>query len=200
LWNGGVMKGAPLRERIAETLGAWAGGDAPRMLDGTDLDLAVAHGAAYYGLARRGRGVRIRGGTPRAYYIGIEATGPAVPGFAAPLRALCVAPRGMEEGSSAQAGARELGLVVGEPAEFRFFASSQRTEDGAGTVLEEVLGDLVELAPVTATLDGVPGTQVPVTLESRVTEVGTLELFCVARDGRRWKLEYDLRDTRPESG
>src|SRR5262249_1245218 len=87
LFNGGVMKAALLRERIAQVLGDWAGAP-PRVLTGTDLDLAVAHGAAYYGLVRRGRGVRIRGGTARAYYVGIESPAPAVPGFTPPLKAL----------------------------------------------------------------------------------------------------------------
>src|SRR5207302_8281306 len=78
--------------------------------------------------------------------------------------------------------------------EFRFFASSLRKDDSAGTLIEEVGSDLEEIAPVKTTLDGPAGTQVPVTIESKVTEVGTLELWCVARDGRRWKLEYGLRE------
>jgi molecular chaperone DnaK (HSP70) len=199
LWNGGVMKGAPLRARVAELLGEWSSAKV-RTLEGTDLDLAVAHGAAYYGMVRHGRGVRIRGGTARAYYIGIESTAPAVPGFEPPLKGLCVAPRGMEEGTAAQAGTRQFGLVVGEPADFRFFASSARKKDAAGTLVEDMGPDMVELAPVAVTLDPGEGqdagVQVPVTLESKVTEVGTLELWCVARDGRRWKLEYNVREQR----
>jgi molecular chaperone DnaK (HSP70) len=196
LFNGGVMKGEPLRTRVVEALTSWNQGDAPRVLEGTDLDLAVAHGAAYYGMVRRGRGIRIRGGTARAYYIGIESTAPAVPGFAPPLKALCVAPRGMEEGTGAVASDRTFSLIVGEPAEFRFLASTTRTGDHAGTLVEEVGPDLEELAPVQATLDGAPGAAVPVTIESKVTEVGTLELYCVAKDGRRWKLEYSVREAK----
>ena len=192
LFNGGVLKGAALRERVVQVLSSW--GPQPRLLEGTDYDLAVAHGAAYYGLVRRGRGVRIRGGTARAYYIGIESALPAVPGFEPPLRALCVAPRGMEEGTSASAGQTQFSLVVGEPVEFRFFTSSVRQGDRVGTMLEEVTPDVDEAQPVRATLDGTPGQSVPVTIESKVTEVGTLELWCVAKDGRRWKLEYDVRE------
>jgi molecular chaperone DnaK (HSP70) len=192
LFNGGVAKGAALRERINEVLGGW--GAAPRLLQGTDYDLAVAHGAAYYGLVRRGRGVRIRGGTARAYYIGIETAGLAVPGFEPPLKALCVAPRGMEEGTSASAGQTQFSLVVGEPVEFRFFTSSVRQGDQVGTMVEEVGADMEEVTPVSTTLDGPAGQAVPVTIESKVTEVGTLELWCVARDGRRWKLEYNVRE------
>lgn len=201
LFNGGVMKALPLQRRIAEVLSAW--GATPRVLRGNDLDLAVAQGAAHYGVVRRGRGLRIRGGTARAYYIGVEASMPAVPGLSPPLRALCVAPRGMEEGTSLDVPGQELGLIVGEPVEFRFLASSVRRGDQVGDVIEEVAADsgLEELAPVHATLpagEGRAGTLIPVHLRSHLTEVGVLELFCVARDGeQRWKLEYDVRERRP---
>jgi molecular chaperone DnaK (HSP70) len=200
LFNGGVMKGRPLRQRITETLDGWS--DSPeddlKVLGGTDLDLAVAHGAAYYGLVRRGKGVRIRGGTARAYYIGIESSLPAVPGMAPPLKALCVAPFGMEEGTEAELAASGLGLVLGEPAEFHFLASSTRREDKAGTLVERV-EELQELAPVSTVLgdetQAGAGQLVPVKLRSRVTEIGTLELWCVEEEsGRRWKLEYNVRE------
>ncbi|MCU1279098.1 MAG: molecular chaperone, partial [bacterium] len=199
--NGGVMKGRALRQRIIQTLDSWA--DSPeedlKVLGGTDLDLAVAHGAAYYGMVRRGKGVRIRGGTARAYYIGIESSMPAVPGMEPPMRALCVAPFGMEEGTEAEVADQEFGLVVGEPAEFRFLASSTRPEDHVGTMVEDARReDLKELTPVATALEADAahaGELVPVTLKSRVTEVGTLELWCEERKGaRRWKLEYNVRE------
>ncbi|MCS6915806.1 MAG: Hsp70 family protein [Myxococcales bacterium] len=203
LFNGGVMKALPLQRRIVEVLSSW--GAAPRVLRGNDLDLAVAQGAAHYGIVRRGRGLRIRGGTARAYYIGVEASMPAVPGLSPPLRALCVAPRGMEEGTSLEVPGQELGLIVGEPVEFRFLASSVRRGDQVGDVIDEVTVDsgLEELAPVHTTLPAAEGearvgTLVPVRLHSHLSEVGVLELFCVARDGQqRWKLEYDVRERRP---
>jgi molecular chaperone DnaK (HSP70) len=202
LFNGGVMKGELLRGRVAELVGAWQGQGPAPTVGGNDLDLAVAHGAAYYGLARNGRGIRIRGGTARSYYIGIEAAMPAIPGFAPPVKALCVAPFGMEEGTAVKLPEGELGLVVGEAAEFRFFASSDRTSDPPGALLDPEDAALEELGPVEALLPtgagAEPGTTVPVSLESRLTEVGTLELWCVARDGgddsRRWKLEYTVRE------
>jgi len=167
------------------------------VLSGTDLDLAVAHGAAYYGMVRRGKGVRIRGGTARAYYIGIESSMPAVPGVEPPMRALCVAPFGMEEGTEAEVPGQELGLVVGEPAEFRFFGSSVRRTDRAGSVVEGwEPGELEELPPLEASLAGTgdAGRAVPVHLRAHVTELGTLELWCVARDGaQRWKIEFNVR-------
>ncbi len=197
LYNGGVMKGLPLRARLGEVVKGWTGG-AVKELGGTDLDLAVAHGAAYYGLVRRGRGVRIRGGTARAYYIGVETAMPAVPGMRPPIKAICVAPFGMEEGTEVAIAGQELGLVVGEPAEFRFLGSSTRKKDQAGDVLESWGDDLDELAPVETMLpaeDGTAGQMVPVRLHSHVTPVGTLELWCVAREGgKRWKLEYNVRE------
>jgi molecular chaperone DnaK (HSP70) len=200
LWNGGVMKAETLRRRVGDVLAGWFG-RAPRPLAGTDLDLAVAHGAAYYGLVRRGRGIRIRGGTARSYYIGIESAMPAIPGFAPPVKALCVAPFGMEEGTRVGLPDDELGLVVGEKVEFRFFASSTRNQDAAGALVDvgDAGDDLAELAPVEKEIDADDGGRragevVPVTLEAHVTEVGTLELWCQARDGRgRWKLEYSVR-------
>jgi len=198
LFNGGVMKAAKLQARIVELLRTWAGRDV-RVLAGADLDLAVALGAAHYGQVRRGKGVRIRGGTARAYYIGIESAMPAIPGFAPPVKALCVAPQGLEEGSTVELPDDELGLVVGETSVFRFFAAAARKDDGAGALIDADTEGLVELDPVEKLVaaDGErkPGELVPVQLEAHVTEVGTLELWCVARDGRgRWKLEYSVRE------
>jgi hypothetical protein len=141
--------------------------------------------------------VRIRGGTARAYYVGVETAAPAVPGLPPPVKALCVAPFGMEEGSEVELPDAEFGLVVGEPAEFRFFGSSVRRADGPGTVVDAWSeGELEELPPLEATLTGEDeqGRSVPVRLEAHVTELGTLELWCAARDGRRrWKLEFNVR-------
>jgi hypothetical protein len=169
------------------------------VLAGADLDQAVALGAAHYGQVRRGAGVRIRGGTARAYYIGIESAMPAIPGFAPPVKALCVAPQGLEEGSRVALPDDELGLVVGELATFRFFAAATRKADEAGALIDADADGLVELDPVEkqveAEADRAAGQLVPVRLEAHVTEVGTLELWCVARDGHgRWKLEYSVRE------
>jgi hypothetical protein len=191
-----------LRERIVDVLSGWlmeedfAPLGAEHVLDAPDLDHAVARGAAYYGRARVGRGVRIRSGAARSYYIGIESALPAVPGMPAPLKALCVVPFGMEEGTSAAID-REFGLVVGEPAEFRFLSSGTRKGDAPGTLVDDWGDEIDELSPleVTLSLDGRDDTVLPVTLESRVTEVGTLELWCVSRDeGHRWKLELNIRE------
>jgi hypothetical protein len=198
LFNGGVFKGAELRRRILEILSAWAQRPVPE-LQSSDLDLAVAHGAAYYGMVRRGKGIRIRGGVARSYYVGLETAAPAVPGVKPPIKALCVVPLGMEEGTEADVSGPELGLVVGEPAEFRFLSSTIRRDDAVGTVLDRWGADeLQELAPLETALETretEPGEAVPVRLHSRVTEVGTLELSCQStRDPRRWKLEFNVRE------
>ena len=201
LFNGGVFKSTLLVERIMSTLNGWlaAEGAAPaRLLEGADLDLAVARGAAYYGYVRRGQGVRIRGGTARAYYIAIESAMPAVPGLEPPIQALCVAPFGMEEGTEAELPAQEFGLVVGEPVHFRFFGSSVRRQDQVGTLLDFWGPDeLQELEEIQATLPAsgrTSGEVVPVKLHARVTEAGTLELEAVPRGAdERWKVEFDVR-------
>lgn len=202
LFNGGVFKGDVLRNRLLGVLGTWAKtakADPTRELAGADLDLAVARGAAYYGLVKRGKGVRIRGGTARAYYIGVETNMPAVPGFAPPVKALCVAPFGMEEGTEADIPSYEVGVRVGTEAEFRFLGSTVRRDDGAGAVVEEWEGQIDELAPVRTTLEAkgaaAGGTVVPVHLHSKVTSVGQLELWLQSRDGKhRWKLEFNARE------
>lgn len=205
LLNGGVLKAAAIEHRIFEILNGWLEqAAAPRLIElhsetkQTDLMHAVAYGAAYYGLARTGKGVRIRGGVPRTYYVGIESSLPAVPGLSAPMKALAVVPFGLEEGSKVELPQRRFALVVGEPAEFRFFSSLSRRNDAAGALIEEVAEDMEELAPIEVFLpphtDGSREEVVPVTLECSVTETGMLELWCVAADGRRWKLEFNVRE------
>jgi hypothetical protein len=200
LFNGGVLRAQLIRERRVSTLDAWLkeeGMPAIVPLTGEDLMHAVARGAAYYGVARQGRGVRIRGGVPRTYYVGIESAMPAVPGIPAPLKALTVVPFGMEEGTGARIPDREFGLVIGHPAEFRFFSSNARKDDALGTMIEDTREELEELAPMEVTLTaegGGAGEVVPVSLETEVTGTGLLQLWCVARDGRRWKLEFNVRE------
>jgi hypothetical protein len=199
LFNGGVLNAQLVRERILAALDAWLGeeGMQPvKPLSGEDLMHAVSRGAAYYGLARHGRGVRIRGGVPRTYYIGVESAMPSIPGFPAPMKALTVVPFGMEEGASIRIPGREFGLVAGQPAEFRFFTSVTRRNDEPGDLIEDFGDALEELPPMEATMaagEGAPEV-VPVSFETVVTETGMLQLWCVARDGRRWKLEFNVRE------
>jgi hypothetical protein len=204
LFNGGVMKAEPLRRRLVETLDGWlaADGASPvRVLEGADLDLAVARGACAYALVRRGKGLRIRGGTARAYYVGIEGAVPAVPGLEPPITALCVAPFGMEEGTEAALPPHELGVVVGEAVRFRFYGSSVRRDDKAGDALDDWRADeLEEQPPIEVTLPAVgrrDGDVVPVRLRSSVTEVGTLlieaEPLRPLHADERWRVELSVR-------
>ncbi len=201
LFNGGVFESSLLEARVAAQINAWleADGGAPaRVLAGVSLDVAVARGAAYYAYVRRGRGVRIRGGTAQAYYVGVEAAMPAVPGMEPPITAICVAPFGIEEGTRCEPAAQELGLVVGEPVSFRFFGSSVRRDDAVGSVLERWSeGELEELSEIQATLPAegkTAGEVVPVRLRAGITEVGVLELEAIPREGsERWKVELDVR-------
>jgi hypothetical protein len=201
LLNGGVFKSSAIRRRLLEVLGGWSGGEVePRPLEGPeDLDFAVARGAAYYGWSKLHGGVRIRGGTARSYYVGIESSGLAVPGAPRPLHALCVVPIGMEEGAEADVPGREIGLVVGEPARFRFFSSAVRKNDQPGDLLtawtEE---ELQETDPLEAELSTEAETDepyVPVRFHSCITELGMFELWCVGvRTDERWKLEFNVRE------
>jgi hypothetical protein len=200
LFNGGVFKADVLKTRMLDVVSGWVaaeGGAQLKELEGADLDLSVARGAAYYGWVRHGHGIRIRGGTARAYYVGVESPMPAVPGFEPPVKALCVAPFGMEEGTHADVPPQEFALVVGEPTVFRFFASSVRRTDNVGDTIEDAASsdELEEVSPIETTLQGESGRLVPVNLQAAVTEVGTLEVRCLEKGGHgRWKLELNVRD------
>jgi len=201
LLGGGVFKSVALRTRLLEVLGDWSGSSgAAQLLEGVhDLDHAVARGAAYYGWTKLHGGVRIRGGTARAYYVGIETSGLAIPGAPRPLSALCVAPMGMEEGTETDVPSGEIGLIVGEPATFRFFSSSTRKQDQPGTLLGRWSEDeLVETDSLEATLsrdDSIDEPYVPVRFHSRVTELGLFELWCASTaSDQRWKLEFSVRE------
>jgi len=201
LFNGGVFKADVLRERLLEVLTDWFGEEsAPRMLAGEhDLDHAAARGAAYYGWAKQSGGVRIRGGTARSYYVGIETAGLAVPGAPRPLRALCVLPIGMEEGTETDVPGDEIGLVVGESAHFRIFSSSTRKEDRVGDVLaswtEDELSETDSLQTELPADEAIDEPYVPVRFHSRITELGMFELWCVStKTEGRWKLEFSVRE------
>ena len=202
LFNGGVLKAPQIEQRILQVINGWLDEEAcepARLLDGANLDLAVARGAAYYGhIATSGRGVRIRGGTAQSYYVGVESNMPAIPGMEPPISALCLAPFGMEEGTEVALPDEEFGLVVGEPVRLRFFGSSVRRTDAVGTMLDfwgaEELIELQEIELNLPAAGRVAGEVVPVTLAARVTDIGTLELNAVPVGGtERWKVELDVR-------
>ena len=201
LFNGGVLKAPEIADRLMTIINSWLQeADAPdaKLLPGVDLDLAVACGASYYGYVRQGKGVRIRGGIASAYYVGIETSMPAIPGMEPPLEAMCVAPFGMEEGTAVELPPMEFGLVVGEPVKFRFFGSTTRRDDKVGTLLDywetEELDELPEMHVSLPAENRNPGEIVPVRLAAHVTEIGTLKLEAIPRDGSEsWQIEFDVR-------
>lgn len=200
LFNGGVFKAKVLRERIIDVLGYWNQNQPPKELAGSNFDLAVAYGAAYYGkMKASGEGIRIRSGTAKSYYIGLETPMPAVPGFEPPVKGLCLVPQGTEEGSEIFLEDEQFGLVVGEPVEFRFFSSDVRAGDAVGTYVNDAEHNLEESARLSVTLpaDEVEveiGEVVPVKLDAVVTEVGTLQLFMKhVSSNKKWNLEFDVR-------
>ena len=199
LFNGGVFNAAPIRKRVLDLLASWNDGIAVRELQGFQPDLAVAKGAALYGRNRAtGKGIRIKAGTARSYYIGLESTMPAIPGFKPPIKAVCVVPQGMEEGSELLINQEEFGLMVGHPADFRFFASEVRSGDVPGQIIPNAERELEETSRVEVLLPAVEafpeGQTIPVIINPVVTELGNLELWMKhARSDRRWKLEFRLR-------
>ncbi len=201
LFNGGVFKSPAFRNRLMETMASWANdGGSPSVLGGPeDLDRAVASGAAFYAWTKQHGGLRIRGGAARSYYVGIETAGLAVPGMPRPLQALCVVPLGMEEGTEIEVPSKQVGLVVGQPARFRFFSSSVRNEDQPGTMLrfidEEELQETAALELALSVEETPDEGFIPVRFHSKITELGVFELWCHSiRDDRKWKLEFDIRE------
>jgi molecular chaperone DnaK (HSP70) len=199
LFNGGVFKAAPIRARVLDLLTSWNAGRPVRELEGFEPDLAVAQGAAIYGQHRAtGKGIRIKAGASRSYYIGLEASMPAIPGFRPPVKALCVVPQGMEEGTELLIEGRTFGLVTGQAADFRFFSSSVRSGDTPGQVLPDAERELEETSQLEVELPALPdapaGQVVPVQIESVVTELGTLELWMKhTNSDQRWKIEFQVR-------
>ena len=199
LFNGGVFKAEPIRARVLDLLASWNDGQAVRALEGFQPDLAVAQGAAIYGQHRAtGKGMRIKAGTSRSYYIGLDASMPAIPGFRPPVKALCVVPQGMQEGTDLLIEDRTFGLVTGQAAEFRFFSSAARSGDVPGQMLSDAERELEETSLLEVELPALPdapaGQVVPVRIEAVVTELGTLELWMKhTNSDRRWKIEFQVR-------
>lgn len=200
LFNGGVFKATEFQDRLLQVMSDWNPNDSScRRLDGThDLDFSVARGACNYGWSKATGGIRIRGGVAKSYYVGIETAGLAIPGAPRPLKALCVVPFGMEEGTQADVPSGEIGLVVGQPVSFRFFESNTRKEDAPGFVLDHwTEEELDETDPLqaTLTLENSEETFVPVKFDSRITELGIFELWCVGVNSQgQWKLEFNVRE------
>jgi molecular chaperone DnaK (HSP70) len=193
LFNGGFFIPEILRERVAEVVGRWYG-RRPEIFENTELDLAVARGAAYYSYVRStGSGVLVRGGLPRTYYIGLgEPRDGKFP-------AVCLVPRGAEEGSAVEIDNGALQLVANRPVSFRLYSSLTRSQDKLGDVIEFGVddADLHRHAPLDAVIRfGKKAEErlIPVKLGARLTEIGTLETWCESKIGdNRWRLQFELR-------
>ncbi len=165
---------------------AWS----PIVLDNERLDLAVARGAAYYGMVRRGEGVKIAAGLARTYYIGFESDPPA---------AICLVPGNAEPGQDIDLSSRTFDLLVSQPVEFPLYVSSTRLADKPGEVFPFDREQMTPLPPIRTALRVRRQQESPtakVQLHARLTEIGTLDLWCseVAGD-RQWRLQFDIRST-----
>ena len=202
LFNGGVFKADSFQNRLLEVIGSWSQNSPVQPLDGVhDLDCAVAKGACFYAWNKNNGGVRIRGGVGHSYYVGIETAGLAIPGAPRPLKALCVVPFGMEEGTQANIESNEIGLVVGQPVSFRFFRSNQRQTDQPGDLVTNWQDQLEESNPLNTTLsaEGLDESYAAVKFESNITELGMFELWCRSvNTDHRWKLEFNVREKAAE--
>ncbi len=192
LFNGGVFNSPLIRERLIAALRNWFSADdpdwTPILLDNERLDLAVAYGAAYYGAVRRGRGVRIAAALARTYYLGVESDPPA---------AICLVPGNAETGQTIDLVERRFELLIHQPVEFPLYVSSTRLTDLPGEVMPVDLEQMKPLPPIRTVLRTRGKKQagtLAVRLHARLSEIGTLELWCSAADGdRRWRLQFDVR-------
>ena len=197
LFNGGVFTPESLRNRVVDALRKWFDREnqpwQPLVLTNPSLDAAVAWGAAYFAWLKHSGGRRIGGGIARSYYLGVGSA--AKDGK---ITLVCVVPQHLEEGHEIELEQPKLELALGQPVQFPLYSSTVRTFDKAGDLLEVDVNQLLQLPPLHTVLRGGKrsGTKsVPVTLAVRVTEIGTLELFCVAAEGEnRWRLEFNIRD------
>ena len=195
LFNGGALTPNLLRDRVVEVVRSWfadqdGGAYSPRVLSNASLDLAVAHGAAYYGVVRRGGGIRIGGGTARSFYVGFQAE-------AADKPWLCVVPRDAQEGDEIAIDRHDFDLLMGQPVAFPLASSSVRPGDEPGDLVAADPDSIRGLPPLVGVMRvgrKAKAERVPVRLEAKVTEVGTVELWCQSRtDDRRWRLQIQLR-------
>jgi hypothetical protein len=211
LFNGGALTPESVRSRIADVVQQWfrpvAGPSyVPGELRNPDPDLAVAMGAAYYGLVRLGEGVRVGAGSPRAYYVEVATAGAqpeagdAVADESA-RTAVCLVPRGVEEGFAAQLTQSAFEVLANQPVAFELFSSSTRLGDRLGDVVKLPAEEISVLPPIRTVLryGKRSGAQnIPVELAVRLTEIGTLELWCQSQQSpHRWQLQFDVR-TRQE--
>lgn len=201
MFNGGALKPGLIQDRVLGLLQQWcsSAGHCPnpiKVLANKSLDLAVSRGAAYFALVRQGIGVRIGGGIPRSYYVGIDLEKPEPSEVDQSLRLLCLIPKDLPTEREVDIQDREFSLIVGRPVSFPLFTSTSREEDTPGQILEISPDRLEQLPSLFMVLGSRTGMEleIPVHLKAWVTEIGTLELWCVSRSGdEKWKLQFALQ-------
>lgn len=204
LFNGGALKPSILRDRLSHVLGDWMRSFDPQIADprpliydegDLPLELSVSRGAAYFGLVKSGLGLRVGGGSPRAYFIGVSEGRETAQD--APIRVIAVAPRGMQDGERLELPGEDLMLTVNRPVQFPLFFTTAPRSDTVGDIVSFPKGELTELAPLQTVVKfgkQKPGSQLPVRLQVTRTEIGTLELSCFSKmSGARFRLEFQLR-------
>jgi molecular chaperone DnaK (HSP70) len=190
LLNGGVFRSAALTARVLGVLGSWRG-QTVGVLENPEPELAVSRGAVAYALARTGTGPRIRGGSPRSFYLVLNHDGGKRLG-------VCLLPRGSEEGHSVELTDRTFALRLGQPVQFHLMSSSADTPCQPGELTQLESDEFHSLPPIATVLDAASTgslAEIPVKLVAALTEIGTLQVHCVRADdpSRRWQLEFQLR-------
>jgi len=192
LFNGGFFVPPIAREKILEAVAGWFCGTShgwrPRVLNNAAPESAVAIGAAYYGHVRRGAGLRIKAGSARSYYIGVQSDDR--------VQAVCVLPSGIDEGTTLSLANREFAVLTNRPVSFALYSSTTR-HDAHGEVAVFDEEQVHRHAPLVTLLRyGKKSRQIEldVQLKATFTEVGTLELWCESlKTQHRWRLQFELR-------
>jgi len=206
LLNGGVFRGDALARRLADVLGGWRG-EPVRVLHNLDPDVAVARGAVAYSLAREGAAPAIESGSARSYYLLLDDKP-----HDDKLRAVCILPRGAAAGTEVLLSERSFALRLGRPVRFHLVSSVSAAAQ-AGDLVDLDPNEVVRLPAIATVLrardkpprSAAAATEIPVQLAASLSEVGTLDMHCVAEDdsGQRWRLEFQLRaqdDADPPEG
>jgi len=203
LLNGGVLNPPRVARRLMDVIEGWTppGQAPPRLLSTASLDLAVALGAAYYGLVRRGMGIRIVSGLPHAMYVGVELRRKKKGGRKRVRQAaVCLAPQGMQEGEQVELRDHTFTLTVGREALFPLYAASDRG-GRPGELREPDDPRLEAMPPMSSRLPGSGSRRVPVRLRAKLSEVGTLDVLAARTDGDdEYRLEFDLRAREDRDG
>jgi len=189
LFNGGSMKPDIFQQSVLDALRKWYPKKTIELLTSHHLDLAVARGAAYYGKARRGFGVRIGGGSARSHYLGLETN--------EGKKAITLLHRGAEDGTSYQSE-HVFTLMPNVPVSFLMYSSHVRLHDKQGELIEIDPLEMQALPPIFTIFKygskENANEKIPVHLKIELTPLGTIEVSLNAtKTSHRWTLEFQLK-------